>query len=92
MSPVAASHRGCRECPRQAPKGEEKSVFKVVKALAMLPVILACYTGLFFLTVNILMNFGGEVSDTAAGSTTLPWPVEFFGLIAILLLACKNLK
>jgi len=73
---------------------EEKSLFKIAKALAMLPVILVCYTSLFFMTVNMLMAWGGEMSDTGPSKmhTTLPWSVEFFGLIAILLLACKNLK
>jgi len=69
-----------------------RSTFKLVKALAMLPVILLCYTWLFFKTVNLLMQLGGEVSDSGSGTTTLPWYVEFFGLIGVLLFACKNLK
>jgi len=73
---------------------EEKSLFKIVKALAMLPIILGCYTLLFFKTVNMLMAWGGEVSDSGSSGnlSSSPWYVEFFGLIAVLLVACKNLK
>ena len=79
---------------------DTKSVFKVVKALAMLPIILMCYTWLFYKTINLLMHFGGEVSDLdpeGQNAETLPFLTtrgtgEFFGLIALLLIACKNLK
>ena len=136
--------------PRTPVEQDGKSAIKIVKALAMLPIILLCYSWLFAKTVsclaaacssasgqllfspsplilnfllalvlvlllllsptplspphspqwagrrgqvNLLMWVGGDTSDTpGTGDTYFHWSVEFFGLIALLLVACKHLK
>ena len=79
-----------------AQPGATTSNLKLAKSLAMLPFILACYTWLFYKTVNVLMWFSDEKSDVAFADgitvTGLPWYLEMLSVIFILLVACKNLK
>jgi len=77
-------------------KSDKLTLFVFLKSLFLLPVILGCYTMLFMITVNFLMSIGnGPSAHSAPVKTTLsnlPFVVEFFGLIAVLLLACKHIK
>ena len=79
-----------------SPTTTTTSALTLAKSIAMLPFILACYTWLFYKTVNVLMWFSGEKSDVALAdgitATGLPWYVEMLSVIGILLVACKNLK